>query len=251
MAWSPTASADVVHDAAADETSTFAQPAMPPLAVMNEMVPVGAAPEPVSAAVKVTGSPCAVGFFDALNAMPGVNLVANAAVTVRAALIVTLHVMLVPEHAPPHPAKRMPFAGFAVNVTVEPDANDALHEVLQPMPAGELDTDPLPVLVTVSITAGAKFAVTAIDEIVIESVQAPAPVQAPPLQPEKTDPAAGVAPSATDVRGVKAALHVAPQSIPAGALVTVPVPEPALPTAICGRVSHCLMPLLYATSKRP
>ncbi|MBI3607017.1 MAG: hypothetical protein HY207_03515 [Nitrospirae bacterium] len=55
------------------------------------------------------------------------------------------------------------------------------------------------------------------------------PVQAP-LQPEKTDPDAGVAVRVTLVPLVKPAAQVAPQVIPAGLLVTVPVPLPGLVT---------------------
>jgi hypothetical protein len=60
------------------------------------------------------------------------------------------------------------------------------------------------------------------------------PVQAP-LQPVNVLPAAGVAVSVTDVPELYVALHVAPQLIPAGALVTVPVPDPAFVT-----VSACV-----------
>jgi hypothetical protein len=44
------------------------------------------------------------------------------------------------------------------------------------------------------------------------------------------EPAAGVAVRVTDVPLPNAAEHVAPHEIPAGALVTVPVPAPALLT---------------------
>ncbi|PYN89530.1 MAG: hypothetical protein DMD87_05325 [Candidatus Rokuibacteriota bacterium] len=52
------------------------------------------------------------------------------------------------------------------------------------------------------------------------------PEQPPPLQPVKVKPAAGVAVSATAVPLANKAEHVAPQAIPAGALVTVPLPAP-------------------------
>lgn len=48
-----------------------------------------------------------------------------------------------------------------------------------------------------------------------------------PDHPAKDDPAAGEAVSVTLVLSLKAALHVEPQLIPAGELVTVPIPEPA------------------------
>jgi hypothetical protein len=55
------------------------------------------------------------------------------------------------------------------------------------------------------------------------------PVQAP-LQPVKVEPALGVALKLTVLPEAKLALHVAPQSIPAGVEVTVPLPMPVLPT---------------------
>ncbi len=57
------------------------------------------------------------------------------------------------------------------------------------------------------------------------TTQLPVPVQAP-LQPAKVLPVVGVAVSVTLVPLLNAALQVAPQSIPDGALVTVPEPAP-------------------------
>src|SRR5258705_3804322 len=64
----------------------------------------------------------------------------------------------------------------------------------------------------------------------IVTVQVPVPEQPPPLQPVKVDPAAGVAVSVTTVPVVKAIEQVGSQAIPAGALVTAPLPVPALVT---------------------
>ena len=58
-------------------------------------------------------------------------------------------------------------------------------------------------------------------------LQVPVPAQASD-QPANVEPAFGAAVSVTMVPLVKLALHVAPQSIPAGLLVTVPAPVPAL-----------------------
>jgi hypothetical protein len=52
----------------------------------------------------------------------------------------------------------------------------------------------------------------------------------PPLQPEKTSLVAGVSLSVTCVFCGKLAEHAAGQLIPAGLLVTVPVPDPAMVT---------------------
>ena len=58
------------------------------------------------------------------------------------------------------------------------------------------------------------------------TVQVPVPEQPPPLQPVKVEPAAGVAVKVAAVPLANAAEHVAPHEIPAGLLVTVPVPVP-------------------------
>ena len=62
------------------------------------------------------------------------------------------------------------------------------------------------------------------------TVQGPAPAQPPPLQPVNVEPAAGAAVSVTAVPLAKLVEHVAPQVIPAGELVTVPLPVPAVVT---------------------
>src|SRR5213594_3855074 len=74
----------------------------------------------------------------------------------------------------------------------------------------------------------AKVAVTVVASATV-TTQESVPVQAP-LQPVKTDPAAGVAVSVTTVPLTKLAVQVAPQSMPAGVLVTVPAPAPVLET---------------------
>jgi hypothetical protein len=61
-------------------------------------------------------------------------------------------------------------------------------------------------------------------------VQAPEPVQ-PPLQPAKFEPEPAAAERVTLVPASKSAVHVVPQAIPAGALVTVPAPVPASATS--------------------
>ena len=66
--------------------------------------------------------------------------------------------------------------------------------------------------------------------VVSERVHVDVPVQAPD-QPANFEPVAGVAVSVTCVPLPKLSVHVAPQLIPAGELVTVPVPVPVL--AIC------------------
>src|SRR5947209_20373835 len=75
--------------------------------------------------------------------------------------------------------------------------------------------------VNVAVTVVAALRVT---------VQAPGPEQPPPVQPLKVEPAAGAAVSVTAVPLAKLAAQVAPQVMPAGALVTVPAPVPAFET---------------------
>src|ERR1041385_8082517 len=61
------------------------------------------------------------------------------------------------------------------------------------------------------------------------SLHAPVPLQEP-LQPANVEPESGVAAKLTTAPFAKLAEHVAPQEIPAGELVTVPVPVPLLAT---------------------
>ena len=56
------------------------------------------------------------------------------------------------------------------------------------------------------------------------------PLHPPPLQPANVAPGSATAVSTTDAPDVKLAMQVVPQLIPAGALVTVPVPLPVAAT---------------------
>ena len=61
----------------------------------------------------------------------------------------------------------------------------------------------------------------------IVTVQEPVPLQVPPPQPVKLEPAAGTAVNATEVLEAKFALQPGgPHLIPVGLLVTVPLPLP-------------------------
>jgi hypothetical protein len=66
------------------------------------------------------------------------------AVTLRDADIVTVQAP-VPEQSPPQPEKVDPAPGEAVSATTVPLANEAEHVDPQLIPAGEDDTEPLPV----------------------------------------------------------------------------------------------------------
>jgi hypothetical protein len=162
-------------------------------------------------------------------------LSAKLAVTLWSELTVNMQVP-VPEHPPDQPENTDPEAGVAVSVTWLPAVNGALHVRPQLIPAGELVTVPAPAPALVTVTAcvaggGAepKVAVTVWSEVSVR-VQVPVPEHPPPDQPENTNPAAGVAVSVTCVPEANGALHVLPQSIPAGKLVTLPEPVPAFAT---------------------
>jgi hypothetical protein len=72
---------------------------------------------------------------------------------------------------------------------------------------------------------------------VIDTVQPPLPVQLPD-QPAKFESLAGVAVSVTEVPGSYWAEHVEPQLIPAGELVTEPLPVPVFVTvSVCWSVN--------------
>jgi hypothetical protein len=69
-----------------------------------------------------------------------------------------------------------------------------------------------------------KVAVTVVSAV-IGTVQVPVPEQPPPLQPVKVEPTAATAVRMTEV--LKVNEQTEPQSMPVGALVTVPLPVPA------------------------
>ncbi len=175
------------------------------------------------------------------------------AVTEVAALIVTVQVLL-PEQPPPlQPLKLEPAAGAAVSVTEVPLANAEEQVAPQETPAGALVTVPLPApaLLTVSVKdCKAKVAVTEVAALIV-TVQVPLPVQPPPLQPLKLEPAAGAAVKATKVPLVNEAEQVVPQEMPAGLLVTVPLPVPVLETVSARVVVETPVPVTSRWSVSP
>ena len=81
----------------------------------------------------------------------------------------------------------------------------------------------------VGVGSAAKLAVALRAPMTVTVQVAACPEQLPP-HPENEEPEAGVAVSVTREDSAKLAEHVAPQSIPAGAEVTVPLPVPSFVT---------------------
>lgn len=102
-------------------------------------------------------------------------------------------------------------------------------QAIRPSP---LATDPLPVPLVAAVKRnfGVKVAVALTADPESVKVQALVPVQVPPLQPVKTEPAVGVAVSVTVVPLLMFALQVPGQLMPPTLLVTDPVPAPAVET---------------------
>src|SRR5437879_4172079 len=139
----------------------------------------------------------------------------------------------VPEQPPPlQPVKVELASGVAVKVTAVPLANGAEHVAPQATPTGLLVTVPAPAPAVVTVRVKDCTANVAATEVAAFSVttQAPVPEQPPPLQPVKVELASGVAVRVTAVPLANGAEHVAPQEMPAGELVMVPVPVPDLLT---------------------
>src|SRR5262249_34046450 len=129
---------------------------------------------------------------------------ANVAVTLCAALIVTLQVP-VPVQPPLQPANSEPAAGAAVNVTAAPLAEAAAPGAPPDMPPGARVTVPAPVpaLLPVRWNVGrAKVAVPVCAALIVTVQLFTVPVQLP-VQPVNVEPAAGVAVNVTAVPVVK------------------------------------------------
>jgi hypothetical protein len=139
-----------------------------------------------------------------------------------------VQVFSLPLQAPPQPMNLEPGADFAVSVTDVGEENHAEHLQPQLMPAGHDVTLPLPRphLVTVNWYDGRlNLAVTYFAWFMYTVQVFSEPLQAPD-QCENVDPSAGLAVSVTDVFEANDAVHVEPQSMPAGDEMTLPVPGP-------------------------
>ncbi len=123
--------------------------------------------------------------------------------------------------------------GNAVSVTTVPVSNFVVQTAPQSMPAGALVTVPLPIPIreTLKVSVGTGLGVNVAAQLrfavmlTLPSVQSASPDQA-----SNSEFASGVAVRVTAVPSRNDAAHTAPQSTPAGALVTVPPPDPARDT---------------------
>src|SRR6266516_2544452 len=139
-----------------------------------------------------------------------------------------------------------PGAGVAVSVTTVPCGKLPVQVSPHSIPAGSLVTvpEPVPSRVTVSATKTWNVAVQASSAF---RVTVPSAQSGSPLQPAKTEPGAGIAVKLTTAPNGNRAEQLAPQSSPAGSLVTVPLPVPAFVTP---RVAKS-PPAAPATTRRP
>jgi hypothetical protein len=166
-----------------------------------------------------------------------------------------------PEQAPLQPTKKKRGSGVGVRATTVAPGNVNEQVAPQSIPAGALVTLPVPLpdFVTESPKLPRlKVAVTALAAFIVTE-QAPVPEHAP-LQPANTEPGEALLVSETTVPDTKSWLHVPPQLIPAGLLVTVPAPVPALltvkanfggggvPTLIVFAHAPCWPPLVTVTT---
>lgn len=160
------------------------------------------------------------------NVTTGLLLKLNVAVTDLGEVMVTEQ-LPVPVQAPLQPANADPEAAVAVRVTGVPLLKFAAHVLPQLMPAGLLVTVPVPVPARVTVKGNTAVKVAVTDSAaLIFTEQVPVPLQAP-LQPAKIEFAAALAVSITVTPAPKFALQVLGQLIPAGLLLTEPLPVPA------------------------
>src|SRR5215216_8000868 len=134
--------------------------------------------------------------------------------------------------APFQPVKVEPGSASAVSVTEAPKAKLAEQVLVQPLiPAGVLVTLPAPVpgILTSNFGLALNIAVTERASLMVTTQVLPE--QAPP-QLTKVEPGSASAVSVTEAPKAKLAEQVLVQPlIPAGVLVTLPAPVPALLTS--------------------
>ena len=155
---------------------------------------------------------------------------AKCATTDRAPSIENVQLPMFPVHAPLQPVKVDPGAATARIVTAAPFAKLASQIKPHAMPARLLVSVPLPgpPIDAVSVAGCCENVATTVFATLSEVVQVMLEPVHPPLQPMKPVPGAATSVRVTSVPFVKSYVHVDPQSMPAGLLVTVPEPVPRL-----------------------
>jgi hypothetical protein len=175
----------------------------------------------------------------------------NVAVTVVSEVSTTVHVPVPLQPPPDQPEKSEPNAGAGVNVMLAPYVKSDAHVRPQSIPAGADVTVPVPVPagVTVKVDGGgrrSKVAVT-VESALSTTVHVPVPLHPPPDQPEKSEEEAAAAVSVMLVPCANDDAQVAPQLIPDGAEVTMPVPAPAGVTVnVCGPMKNVAVTVVSA-----
>ena len=112
---------------------------------------------------------------------------------------------------------------------------------------------PLPLLVTVSVYCGTKFAVTVVSAVTV-TTHVPVLFVHAPAQPVKREPDAAVAVNVTPVPMLYFSVQSVPHVMPVGELLTVPTPIPLLITVsvYCGtKVAVTVVSAVMVTTHVP
>jgi hypothetical protein len=177
----------------------------------------------------------------------------NVAVTVVSVLSVRMQEPVPLQPPPDQPANTEPDAAAAVSVMPVPCANCDAQVAPQLIPTGAEVTVPVPVPAGVTVNVDGGMVVNVAVTVVSASratVHVLVPLHPPPDQPVNAELAEGAAVSVTLAPCANAAAHVAPQLMPAGAEVTVPLPEPAGATVnvAWGPASKVAVTVVFALS---
>lgn len=197
-------------------------------------VPVGVpVATEATVAVNVTGCPY-TGEVTLLDTVV-VVLAAKFAVTQSAAVIVTWHVGVEPEHGPDQPAKDEVAAGVAVKVTMVAFGYDATQVVPQWMAPDPSVTVPVPGPAGTTVSCRCSSVNVAVTDVawVKPTTQAPVPLQAPDHPLKVDEPASAIGINETILPYGKLVEQVPGHEMPAGLLVIVPEPEPDEATVSC------------------
>jgi hypothetical protein len=143
-------------------------------------------------------------------------------------------------------------AGKAESVTEVPWRNEAEQVLGQEMPEGALVTVPLPLMPIVSVSSSLNVAVQLLVLVIVTVYVGLVPEQLPD-HPEKPYPAEGEAVRATPVPYENVDEQVPGQDMPAGELVTVPLPlTPTVSVSgIAVKVALTVVGLNKLTSQAP